>query len=163
MTISINWAKSEDVEAISTILLEAHNWLCSNGQGIWVTDELQPDKIFPYVEARQFLIAQHFNIPAGVVRFQTEDKIFWPEFDQGDSAFIHRLAVARTFAKSGVSKKLIEFSINHAGTLGKKYLRLDCFANRPKLREIYEQIGFEYHSNIQLWSHEFSRYVYSIT
>ena len=44
---------------------------------------------------------------AGVMKFEWEDAHFWPEVPLGNSAFIHKLAVHRSWAKKGVSTELL--------------------------------------------------------
>jgi len=95
-----------------------------------------------------------------VIRFQMEDLLFWPDIEQGDSAFVHRLVVARAFKGQGVSTALLDWSVEHARAMGKHFLRLDCDAERMKLRELYERFGFRLHSYRQVTSYYVARYEY---
>lgn len=47
---------------------------------------------------------------AGVMKFELEDPFFWPEIAPGTSAFVHKLAVRRAWAKKGVSTDLLSFA-----------------------------------------------------
>jgi hypothetical protein len=41
---------------------------------------------------------------AGIIRFQHEDDVYWPEAKSGEAAYVHRLAVRRkNFWKGGVN------------------------------------------------------------
>jgi GNAT superfamily N-acetyltransferase len=71
---------------------------------------------------------------------------------------VHRLAVRRAFAGQGVSVALLEWTVDRARTLGKRYLRLDCDADRPRLRALYERFGFRLHSYRQVGSYYVARY-----
>jgi GNAT superfamily N-acetyltransferase len=82
----------------------------------------------------------------GIIKFQTEDDVFWPELKENNSAFIHRFAVRRKYSGGELSTEIINWAKRNAKLLGKTYLRLDCDAARPKLRKYYERKGFNFHS-----------------
>jgi GNAT superfamily N-acetyltransferase len=71
---------------------------------------------------------------------------------------VHRLAVRRAFAGQGISTALLEWAVDRARTLGKRYVRLDCDADRSRLRAVYERFGFRLHSYRQVGSYYVSRY-----
>jgi GNAT superfamily N-acetyltransferase len=71
---------------------------------------------------------------------------------------VHRLAIRRACAGQGISTALLEWAVDRARTLGKRYLRLDCDADRPRLRAFYERFGFRLHSYRQVGSYYVSRY-----
>jgi GNAT superfamily N-acetyltransferase len=98
------------------------------------------------------------GVPAGAIRFQEQDLLFWPDIPQADSAFVHRLVVRRAFKGQGVSQALLAWSVARARSLGKQYLRLDCDADRPKLRAVYEAFGFRLHSYRQVGPYYVGRY-----
>jgi ribosomal protein S18 acetylase RimI-like enzyme len=75
---------------------------------------------------------------------------------------VHRIAVKREFAGKGISSKMLEWAVNHAASLGRSYLRLDCEAERQALRAIYERFGFHFHSYLEVGPYHLSRYEYVI-
>lgn len=158
MKISIRQARTEDVAIVVTILTEAAWWLADNGKVMWRDNELVPERIAEDVHAGLFFLAECDGRPAGTVKFQLEDKLFWPDVPQGESAFIHRLAVRREFAGGGVSTAVFEWAMVRAQSLGKLWLRLDCEASRPRLRAIYERFGFQHHSDRAVGPYFVSRY-----
>jgi len=95
---------------------------------------------------------------AGAMRFQLEDRLFWPDLNDAESAFVHRLAVRRACAGHGISTALLEWAVHRARSLDKQYLRLDCDAERSRLRAFYEGFGFRLHSYRQVGSYYVSRY-----
>ena len=117
---------------------------------MWRDDELVSARLAADVAAGHFFIAESNLEPAGVVKFQLEDPEFWPDVPPGESAFVHRLAVRRSFAGGEVSSALLNWALERARTLGKKYLRLDCEASRSRLRALYERFGFVHHSDRQV-------------
>jgi GNAT superfamily N-acetyltransferase len=129
---------------------------------MWRDSELLPSRIDDDVNAGLFFVAMLNTEPAGVIKFQLEDPLFWPDVPHTDSAFVHRLAVRRRFAGKSVSTALLSWAAENARSLGKHYLRLDCEASRQKLRAFYERFGFRHHSNRQVGPYFVSRYEYAL-
>jgi GNAT superfamily N-acetyltransferase len=141
------------------ILAEAARWVeALDGTTMWVDGELTGDRVALEVEAGFFFVAECDGDVVGAVRFQLEDELFWPDLDTDDSAFVHRLAVRRRYAGQGVSTALLQWAADHARSLGKHYLRLDCDEERSALRAVYERFGFRLHSFRQVGSYYVARY-----
>jgi GNAT superfamily N-acetyltransferase len=162
-TITIRQAQAADAGLVQEMLEEAARWVDALGVVMWDEGELDPGRAFVEVAAGLFFIAEVDGDPAGVVRFQLEDRLFWPDLIQDDSAFIHRLAVRRRFKGLGISTALMKWAVSRARTMGKSYLRLDTDASRPKLRRLYEEFGFEFHSFRQVGAYYVARYQYPLT
>jgi GNAT superfamily N-acetyltransferase len=160
MRPEIRPATPKDAEDVIDILCEAAQWLEQSGMVMWRGDELSPSRLTAEVEAGLFCVAEMDGVVAGVIKFQLEDTLFWPDVPQGGSAFVHRLAVRRRFAGQGISTALLEWAVARARQLGKDYLRLDCEASRPRLRAVYEKFGFRHHSDRQVGPYFVSRYEY---
>jgi GNAT superfamily N-acetyltransferase len=163
MRPSIRHAMPQDVENVSGILREAAQWLEQSGMAMWRNDELLPGRIVADVDAGLFFIAECDGDAAGVVKFQLEDSLFWPDVPQTHSAFVHRLAVRRRFAGGGMSSDLLRWAVERARSLGRGYLRLDCEVSRPRLRAVYERFGFRHHSDRQVGPYFVSRYEFIVT
>jgi GNAT superfamily N-acetyltransferase len=162
MRLSIRQAALQDIDVVSDILREAAAWLEQSGMPLWRQDELQLNKISADVRSGLFFLAECDGEAAGTVRFQLEDKLFWPDVPQHASTFIHRLAVRRRFAGGEISSALILWAIARTGALGRRYLRLDYEASRPRLRALYERMGFRFHSNRQVGPYYVSRYEFDL-
>jgi GNAT superfamily N-acetyltransferase len=154
----IRQAIPQDAEKVMGILREAAQWLEQSGMSMWRDDELSPARIAADIGAGQFFLAEREGVAAGVVKFQLEDSLFWPDVPRNQSAFVHRLAVRRRFAGGGISSALLGWAVERARTLGKEYLRLDCEASRLRLRAVYEKLGFRHHSDRQVGPYFVSRY-----
>jgi GNAT superfamily N-acetyltransferase len=159
---TIRQATGRDSGTVAEILSEAARWLDQSGMSMWRADELLPAHVTADVDAGLFFIAECDGAPAGVVKFQLTDMLFWPDVLQGQSAFVHRLAVRRQFAGGGISSALLRWAVERARSLGRAYLRLDCEASRPRLRAIYERFGFVHHSDRQVDPYLVSRYEYRV-
>jgi len=155
----IRQAASADADAIVETLAEAASWVEElDGTIMWVEGELEQERVREEAEAGMFVVGEVDGRVAGAMRIQLEDRLFWPELDATDSAFVHRLAVRRAFAGRGISTALLEWAVDRARTLGKRYVRLDCDADRARLRALYERFGFRLHSYRQVGSYYVSRY-----
>ena len=49
-----------------------------------------------------------------------------------------------------VAQSLLRWEVERAVSLARNLLRLDCEAERPRVRAIYERFGFQYHSERQV-------------
>src|SRR5438477_4416045 len=123
MEIEIRRASSADVDTVSSILLEAANWLQERGMPMWRANELLSERIAEDVAQGLFFLGEHTGEPAGTIKFQLSDPEFWPDVPEDASAFIHRLAVRRRFAGGAVSVALLSCAVEQTASLGRQYLR----------------------------------------
>ena len=161
--IEVRQAAAGDAGLVADILREASTWADARGghDVLWQLDELDVARLAGEIARGQFFIAWSVDAAgaeaAGVVRFQLEDEEFWPD-DPGDhAAYIHRLAVRRKYAGGGVSSLLMAWAADRARAMG-RVLRLDCDADRLRLRAVYERFGFTLHSYRQVGPYYVGRY-----
>jgi GNAT superfamily N-acetyltransferase len=155
MDIQIRLADLRDIQDVSDILTEAASWLQDRGIVMWSAEELTPESISAAVTEGLFYVAVAGPELAGTVKFQWEDKLFWPDVPAGESAFVHRLAVRRAFAGGEVSGALLRWAAERAQG---RFLRLDCEASRPRLKAVYERFGFRHHSDRRIGPYFVARY-----
>jgi GNAT superfamily N-acetyltransferase len=156
--MNIQKARASDAPGIASVLQEAAQWLAGDGRALWSPAEIGQERVLRDANAGLFYVAREGEQLAGVMKFELEDLYFWPEVVPGTSAFVHKLAVRRAWAKKGVSTELLSFARARAQTLGRPYLRLDCVADRLGLRNLYEHFGFALHSIVQKGAVSFARY-----
>jgi GNAT superfamily N-acetyltransferase len=163
MPVVIRQAVPSDAVIVETMLVEVSQWVDAMGEVMWDTGELASERIAAESAAGQFYIALADGEPAGAIRFQREDTLFWPDLPPDHtSAFVHRLVVARRYKGQGISTALLQWAIDHARALGRSDLRLDCDKSRPKLMALYEGFGFQFHSFRQVGPYYVARYVYPL-
>lgn len=163
MSIEIRQAQPAEAALVEEMLLEAAQWVDAMGEVMWDAGELDSRRIAAEVAAGQFYLAVVDGEAAGTVRFQLEDKLFWPDLpDDHTSAFVHRLVVRRRFKGQGISSALLRWAVDHARALGRSHLRLDCDKTRPKLMALYEGFGFQFHSFRHVGPYHVARYVYPL-
>ena len=156
--ITIRQATAADVAIVDQMIREAAAWVDALGVVMWDDGELDADRIRTEVAGGMFFLAVVGGEVAGAIRFQLEDRVFWPDRPEGEAAFVHRLVARRAFKGRGVARALLEWAVGHARAQGRGLLRLDCDANRPKLRALYESCGFRFHSYRQVGPYYVSRY-----
>jgi GNAT superfamily N-acetyltransferase len=156
--VRIRQAREADAAVVEAMIREAAAWVDALGVVMWEDGELDPGRIAAEVADGQFHIAEMDGQPAGAIRFQLEDALFWPDRPAGEAAFVHRLVVRRAFKGRGISRALLEWAVGHAREQRRSLLRLDCDANRAKLRALYESCGFRFHSYRQVGPYYVSRY-----
>ncbi|WP_309739360.1 GNAT family N-acetyltransferase [Chamaesiphon sp. OTE_20_metabat_361] len=162
LPIFVRQANLDDLSTVSDILAEAAAWLDRENMTLWQQEHISLSVIQQDIEQGLFYIACCGDIAAGVVIFQTEDLVFWPDIIQTDSTFLHRLAVRRSFAGGSVSTQIFQWAIDRTRELGRHFVRLDCVADRPRLRSVYENFGFKHHSDRQVGAYFVARYEYEI-
>lgn len=159
--LNVRPASLADIESVAGILREASDRLVERGTPMWRENEVHPDAIRAEIEAGLFFLAILAGEPAGTLKFQLSDPLFWPEAGN-DAAYIHRLAVRRRFAGRGLSTALLGWAADRAAAQGREFLRLDCDAERARLRGLYERFGFRHHSDRQVGQYFVARYEYPI-
>lgn len=154
----IEQALPNEAATVAAVLNEAAQWLAAEGRPLWSASDVDLERVQRDTDAGRYFIARGNGDVAGVMRLDMEDPLFWPEIESGSSAFVHKLAVRRRWAKQGVSTALLAFARERAIGLGRRHLRLDCVADRAALRSLYEGFGFSLHSEIRKGASSFARY-----
>lgn len=148
--MNIQEARPSDAPMIAAVLQEAAEWLTGDGRPLWSAAEIGLEGILRDLSKGLFHIARQDEQLAGVMKFELEDAYFWPEVLPGTSAFVHKLAVRRAWARKGGSTALLSHARTRAQQLGRAHLRLDCVADRQGLRNLYESFGFALHSVVRI-------------
>lgn len=160
--VTIRRATGQDTAEVSDILKEAARWLDQSGMPLWREGELEPASIAADVANDLFFIAEHLGSGAGVV--WPDDGIFeLKSHDEHMQPLLGaRLAVRRRYAGTGLSTGILRWAADRTQSLGRRYLRLDCVASRPRLRAVYESFGFQHHDDRQVGPYFVSRYEYDV-
>ena len=156
--MNIQEARPSDAPMIASVLQDAARWLADGGRALWSGADIGHERVLQDTSAGLFHVALDGEQVVGVMKFELADAYFWPEILPGTSAFIHKLAIRRAWAKKGVSIELLTHARARAQQLERAYLRLDCVADRQGLRKLYEDFGFTLHSVVQKGATSFARY-----
>ncbi|MDB5828712.1 MAG: family N-acetyltransferase [Variovorax sp.] len=156
--MNIEPARLADAPMIAAVLQEAAQWLADGNRALWSAADIGHERVLHDTTKGLFHVVRVGEALAGVMKFELEDAYFWPEVLPGSSAFIHKLAIRRAWAKNGVSAALLTYAKTRARDLGREHLRLDCVADRQGLRNLYENFGFVLHSVVQKGASTHARY-----
>jgi GNAT superfamily N-acetyltransferase len=156
--IAVQPARLPEIDAVAAILCEAATWLEQRGMPLWHASAFTPERIAPDVASRRYMLARWHGSPAGVFKYLRDDPEIWPDAKPGEAAYIHRVAICRRYAGTGLAAVLLHTAVVRAQQEACRYLRLDCDAARPRLRAIYECCGFSYHSDHTIGPYRVARY-----
>jgi GNAT superfamily N-acetyltransferase len=167
MTLSqemqIRLATPSDSDAICDVLQEAAGWLEQRGTPLWPSNMFDGISIAAEMSEHAYYVVESVDGHIiGTFRFQHSDPDFWPDVPANDSAFIHRVAIRRHYAGCGLSKMMLDHAKEIARKTSLSFLRLDCAADRPKLRYVYEQNGFTWHSDRMVGSFNAALYEWRV-
>ncbi len=150
--IRIDLIPNSKIHELSEVLLDATQWMNRNDSielnGQWNPEGLTEKNLLKDYGNDEIYIAYQAsnsssnNLVGGVV-IQQLDPVYWPEETGDDSAYLHKLAIMSDYHGRGIAEKIVQHVIARSRELGKTYLRLDCRANRPKLCQFYERLGFK--------------------
>lgn len=157
-SLVVQVAAPEEMAAVAAILHEAAVWLERHNLALWEPDAFAPGRFMAENAGAQYMLARWHGRPAGTFKYQREDALIWPEAVLGEAAYVHRVAIARQYAGSGLAAVLLDAAAARARQEGCRYLRLDCEYQRPRLRAVYERYGFVFHSQRLVGPHHLARY-----
>jgi GNAT superfamily N-acetyltransferase len=121
---------------------EAAQWLVDGGRPLW-PPAIFDDGFITDAHTRGVILGAAIDgRVAGVALLQWRDELWWPDRPADGAAYIHKLAVARAAAGRGLAAALVAECERRARSRGIGTLRLDTARDRPKLRALYERLGF---------------------
>ncbi|MCL6625784.1 MAG: GNAT family N-acetyltransferase [Alicyclobacillus shizuokensis] len=142
MNLHVRRVSIMELEDFSAILKEAAAWLQTSGKEMWSAEQVSVDNLLRDYSLDQLFLGHVNDRPAATIILQETDELFWPDVPQGESVFIHKFSIRRVFAKTGLSQRMLYWAKQEAKRRQKKYVRLDCAADRRKLCQFYEDQGF---------------------
>ena len=142
MAWSVGFAGLQDAEAISDVLREAVEWRAAHLRRVlWDTAKLGVDVVRPMIMRQEFIAARDGAELIGVMTLQWLDLQFWPDRDDGQAGYLHKIAVRRAWAGQGVPAAMTAWAELRTLDSGRPLLRLDC-EPASKLLAIYAALGF---------------------
>ncbi len=153
MNIQILQATEADIPTIVAILTQAVVWMDSMGLHQWKHEYVTWEGLSQLFVAADFYIAYVGGTPGACMALIDHDPEIWPNMLPGASLYLHKVAVVRAFAGQGLSAALIDFAKAQARDRGIDSLRIDCHADRPKVRALYEGQGFRFVEEKLLFGH----------
>ena len=140
--IIIKSANSNGKKIFIQKMVEKCKLLNDKGLMTWNIESLTEDKLNQqYINPQYFVCYLNDQFIGGFILL-TSDDFFWPENTEDDSFYIHKLLVCNGFNGNGYGNLIMNWIKEYGKKNGKKFLRLDYFKSKQKLKLFYEENGF---------------------
>jgi GNAT superfamily N-acetyltransferase len=153
--LGVRYANQTDLEPAAAVLQSAARRLERAGKLLWDASMFSAEHLGSWMG--ELCVALEGAQIVGVMRLQTEDAPVWPDEPEGESLYVHKLAVADGWQGHGISGALLGFAQDQARARGCTWVRLDC-VDRPTLRAVYERFGFRHRDMRQVGTRTACRY-----
>lgn len=144
LQLRIIQANEQHAEQVTSLLVNAAEWMESQGIEQWKKEMFTPELIHSYFAEREVFLLYVDDRPVAMFTLQSRDPDYWQHLDDDRYLYLHRLTVHQDFRSLGLGAILIQWATNYALTSGKKGLRLDCMAHLPTLNRFYQSQDFRY-------------------
>jgi GNAT superfamily N-acetyltransferase len=139
----------QDMDLAIAVMRDCGTWLLASGKRPnkwWQLTNLNREFLLKHTKPDEYYVFLVDGKPAASEILQTyADDPGWKIIDGNDpqpALYVHWFSVRRDFAGQGFSKRLVELAQKKAKELGLPQLRLETNAAEPKLRKLYEGLGF---------------------
>lgn len=139
----------QNADIAIAIMYNVGKWLVESGKNpeeYWLPENMNRDYLLKHVEPEEFYVVLVDGKPAASVVLQENQRNqSWESVDKDkpkNALYIHWLAVNREFSGKGLPRIVLDFSLREAKRRGYNLIRLDTIASQPKLRKIYDDLGF---------------------
>lgn len=139
----------QDMDRAIRVMRIAGKWLSDSGKNPskwWRLGNLNREFLLRHAKPEEFYVGLVGGVPAvAAVLMLLENNQDWKSIDHDHpqkALYIHWLCVDRQFAGRDLPKVMIGFAARLAKKNGAGLLRLDANADKKKLQDIYEDLGF---------------------
>ena len=146
--LQIAQAEPEDLAAMLTIFDDVVAWLGAQGSvKQWGTAPFSAnprlvERFHNHIAHDTFLVALKEEKAVGAICLNCTHPSYCWQGAPDDCAYVHPFATSPSVRGQGVGSALLRCADDYARRHDKPYLRLDCFAENPKLLAYYESEGF---------------------
>jgi len=142
--MSIEQLQETRTNEVEEILKDSVAWLEQKGLGnLWTMEKCEWSSLKISYQIEDFYVLYVGQEAAACMAFTRQDLTYWEDPGDGAALYLHKLAVKRKYAGQNISSRMIAFAKEKAAEESRRYLRLDCNAERTRLRKVYEDCGFE--------------------
>ncbi|TME91882.1 MAG: GNAT family N-acetyltransferase [Chloroflexi bacterium] len=143
MRLTVEPARTEELDLVLNLLEDASRWLLAKGVEQWHAGQWKREKIAAAMERGEVFLAWEGATVVATISLQWSDELLWPAA-AGDAGYVHRLAVASDAHGRGLGRALLDWAGREIARRGRSQLRLDCACDNPGLRRYYEELGFRH-------------------
>lgn len=90
------------------------------------------------------------GVLAGYFSVALSDELIWAGEEQGDAIYIHRMCVNPLRKGSNLARSVLAWANEYVSGLGRKFVRMDTWAENQRLVDYYVDCGFHYIGDRQL-------------
>jgi GNAT superfamily N-acetyltransferase len=155
--VNVRRAHQEDATTIAGLLDEATEWVVELGFSQWPLP-FPRDQLAAAIERGEVYVVESEDGEAvATVSMLADDPMYWGDRPP-DAFYVHKLAVRRDRAGRGIGAAIVEWANAEAAEAGREFLRLDCLGANPRIRDYYEDLGFEHRGDLVLDGRNMSLY-----
>lgn len=141
----ITLAEEADLPRLIKFRTDASAWLRTRGTDQWAKP-FPPEHILRSIRRGEVFIVReesHADAAATITVDRDADVRLWtPEEISEPALYVHKLAVDRAYAGTGLGESLLDWAGERAFQQGAKWLRLDAWSTNLRLQAYYLQHGF---------------------
>jgi GNAT superfamily N-acetyltransferase len=146
--VIVRHATHDDATAAGSILEEATRCAATyTGFDQWPVP-FPADELAERIDSGELYVAEIDGEPVATITLLWDDPNVWGERPP-DAAYIHKLAVRRSFSGRGMGRDLVAWADREAAAAKRDYLRLDCVRDDLGIRAYYEELGFEHRGDFE--------------
>jgi GNAT superfamily N-acetyltransferase len=159
--VNVKRARHEDADTVAELLDEATVWVGELGFEQWPLP-FPRDELAEAIDRGEVYVVEGENDEAvATLALLQDDPQYWGDRPQ-DALYLHKFAVRRDRAGRGVGAAVVEWANAEAAEAGREFLRLDCLCDNPRIRDYYEDLGFEHRGDLVLNGRNMSLYERSV-
>ena len=142
---------------VAGLLDEATVWVNDLGFSQWPLPFPRDQLAAAIGRGEVYVVESEDGEGVATVSMLPDDPEYWGD-QPPDAFYVHKLAVRRDQAGRGIGAAIVEWANAEAAEAGREFLRLDCLADNPGIRDYYEDLGFEHRGDLVLDGRKMSLY-----
>jgi GNAT superfamily N-acetyltransferase len=155
--VNVKRARHEDADTVAELLDEATVWVGELGFEQWPLPFPRDELAAAIDRGEVYVVEGEDDEPVATLVLLQDDPQYWGDRPQ-DAFYLHKFAVRRDRAGRGIGAAVVEWANAEAAEAGREFLRLDCLCDNPRIRDYYEDLGFEHRGDLVLNGRNMSLY-----
>lgn len=150
VSLTLQLGTAADLDAYCAFSTAAQARLQAQGVGQYVPSAhaIYREAFNERVRQSEFWVAQQADSPIAGFCLSVTPASWWPD-QATDTLYFSSLVVAVPWQQRGVGTQIMAFSHAHAAAVGKRRVRLDCYAGNRRLCAFYERLGYRFVAKIE--------------
>jgi GNAT superfamily N-acetyltransferase len=155
--VNVKRARHGDADTVAELLDEATVWVGELGFEQWPLPFPRDELAEAIDRGEVYVVEGEDDEPVATLVLLQDDPQYWGDRPQ-DALYLHKFAVRRDRAGRGIGAAVVEWANAEAAEAGREFLRLDCLCDNPRIRDYYEDLGFEHRGDLVLNGRNMSLY-----